>query len=307
VFVLFIGVFVVVLGVFLLVTRVSKREKATLDRVQRITGSTNVARKDPLLVEARRLDKYSTFGNHIDMLIQQGAVTADRSTLYGFAFGGAVLGLLLTIMLIPTLVFECLGAAAGLTAPYFYLRIMRTRRLKAFNKELPDSIDLLSRAVKAGHAVQVALEIAAQDARQPVKAELAVVVGQLKFGLPQDEALMKMSERVPSQDLRFLVTAILIQKQTGGNLPQILERTTHMIRERTRINGELRVKTAQGRLSAIVLVMLPIGLALAMKVIDPGWLEPLVTEQYGHYMLYYAMVSLSIGALCVYFITRPEI
>lgn len=306
-FVLFVAVFTTVLIIFLLVTRVSKREKATLDRAERITATSAAVRKDPLLVDAHRLDKYSSFGKHIDLLIQQGAVSLDRATLYGLAVGGAIAGILISLMLFPAPPIEFLGATVGAAAPYFYLRIMRARRLAAFNKELPETIDLISRAVKAGHSVQVAFEIAAGDARQPVKAELGVLVGQLSFGLSQEEALMKMSERVPSQDLRFLVTAILIQKQTGGNLPQILERTTHMIRERSRINGELRVKTAQGRLSALVLVLLPVGLAIAMKIIDPGWLEPLVTEQYGHYMIYYAMVSLSIGALSVYMITRPEV
>jgi tight adherence protein B len=307
VFVLFIAVFTVVLVIFLLVTRVSKKEKATLSRVERITAVGGAVRKDPLLVEAQHMDKYSTFGKHIDLLIQQGAVSLDRTTVYGLSAGGAVAAALFSLIMIPTLAFECLGAVIGGAAPYLYLRIMRARRLAAFNKELPESIDLISRAVKSGHSVQVAFEIAAGDARQPVKAELGVLVGQLSFGLPQEEALMKMSERVPSQDLRFLVTAILIQKQTGGNLPQILERTTHMIRERSRINGELRVKTAQGRLSALVLVLLPIGLTIALKIIDPHWLDPLFTEQYGHYMLYYALASLSIGMLSVYMITRPEV
>jgi tight adherence protein B len=307
VFVLFFAVFAVVLVVFLLVTRVSRKEKATLERVGQITATGADARKDPLLTEARRLDKYSTLGKHIDQLIQQGAVSLDRATLYGLSAGAAVVGLLLSLMLVPTTLLEILGILIGCISPYLYLRIMRARRLAAFNKELPETIDLISRAVKAGHSVQVAFEIASGDARQPVKSELGVLVGQLSFGLPQEEALMKLSDRVPSQDLRFLVTAILIQKQTGGNLPQILERTTHMIRERTRINGELRVKTAQGRLSALILVLLPIGLAIAMKFLDPGWLDPLFTEQYGHYMLYYAMVSLSIGALLVYLITKPEV
>jgi tight adherence protein B len=300
-------VFVSVLIVFLVVTRVSKRDKATLERVSRIGATGTVTHKDALFVATKRHDRYSALSRHIDRLIQQGAVSLDRTTLYGLSVGAAVIGALLAWMFVPTIVFELFAAAFGMVGPYVYLHIMRSRRIAAFNRELPETIDLISRAVKAGHSVAVAFEIAATDARQPVKSEMAVLTGQLRFGLPQEEALKNMSDRIPSQDLRFLVTAILVQKQTGGNLPQILERTTHMIRERMRVNGELKVKTAQGRLSASVLVLLPIGLAVAMKFLDPGWLEPLVTEQVGHYMLYYAIVSLTIGAVCVYVITKPEV
>ena len=161
--------------------------------------------------------------------------------------------------------------------------------------------------MKAGHSVQAAFEIAGQEAMQPVRSEFAVINGQVKFGLPQNEALLQMSARIPTQDLRFMVTAVLIQRQTGGSLPQVLDRTTHMIRERIRVAGELRIKTTQGRLSGIVLIFMPFGVALVMKIISPNWLDPLITDPLGHMLLYYAGASLAVGSLLVHIITKPEV
>jgi tight adherence protein B len=305
VLILFGTIFAIALVAFLVATRASRNEKVTLERVNRVKTADSSIKK-AVIAHHGRHETFSAFSAHIDLLIQRGAVPMDRIPLYGLSVAAGVAGALLAWIFIPTIVFEIAGAVVGVASPYIYLRVMGRRRLSNFNKVLPDTIDLISRAVKAGHSVQVAFEIAASDAQEPVKSELAVLSGQLSFGLSQDQALKSMGDRVPSADLRFLITALLIQKQTGGSLPQILERTTHMIRERVRINGELKVKTAQGRLSATILVLLPILLAVGMKIINPAWLEPLFTETIGHYMLYYAAVSLSIGAFCVYVITKPE-
>jgi tight adherence protein B len=304
---IFVIVFGLALGIFFVVTRSSKGEKVTAARVEKITAVGGVVHKDRIIVDTARAASTSNVGKHIDTLIQQGAVPMDRTTVMGLMVGGGIGCALIALLVMPSFVTFGIGAVAGTSLPYLYLRIKRSRRLKAFDKELPDTIDLLSRAVKSGHAVPAALDIAHSDARQPVKAEMGILVGQMNFGIPLDQALLNWGDRVESQDLRFIITAILIQNKAGGNLPELLERTTHTIRERARINGELRVKTAQGRLSAIVLVLLPIFLAIALMVVDPGWLNPLVHEEYGHYMLYYALVSLSIGSLCVYAITRPEV
>lgn len=312
---LFIGLFVVTLVVFLLSTRSSKAEKATLNRAQHISAGNGADSEDqpPLIDPARaenaKADKGlrdTSIAKHIDLLIQQGALSLSVPTVFGFCFAGAVVGFLLAWLLVPILLVEFIFFSMGALLPYLYLLLMRSRRLAAFDKALPDSMDLISRAVKAGHSVQAAFEIAGQEATQPVRSEFAVLGGQVRLGLQQNEALLQMSERIPTQDLRFMVTAVMVQRETGGNLPQVLDRTTQMIRERIRINGELRVKTTQGRISGIVLVCMPIGLALAMRILNPEWLDPLLTDPLGHYLLYYACASLLIGSALVYAITRPE-
>ena len=303
---LFIGLFVVTLVVFLLSTRSSKAEKATLNRAQHISAGNGADSEDqpPLIDPARaenaKADKGlrdTSIAKHIDLLIQQGALSLSVPTVFGFCFAGAVVGFLLAWLLVPILFVEFIFLSMGALLPYLYLLLMRSRRLAAFDKALPDSMDLISRAVKAGHSVQAAFEIAGQEATQPVRSEFAVLGGQVRLGLQQNEALLQMSERIPTQDLRFMVTAVMVQRETGGNLPQVLDRTTQMIRERIRINGELRVKTTQGRISGIV---------LAMRILNPEWLDPLLTDPLGHYLLYYACASLLIGSALVYAITRPE-
>ena len=315
-----IGLFAALFGIsflmFLFFTRASKAEQATLKRAQHIeTGNDADSESDPLLIESTPQEA-ATFSKglrgtalvkHLEVLIQQAALSMSVPVFFGLSFAGAALAPLLAWMLIPILIVECISLVVGASLPYLYLHIKRSRRLAAFDKALPEAMELISRAVKAGHSVQAAFEIAGQEAMQPVRSELAVISGQVRFGLPQNEALLQMSERIPTQDLRFMVTAVLIQRQTGGSLPQVLDRTTHMIRERIRVAGELRVKTTQGRLSGAVLICMPFGLALVMKIISPTWLDPLITDPLGHMMLYYACSSLAVGSVLIYAITRPEV
>lgn len=315
-----IGLFAALFGisflVFLFFTRTSKTEHATLQRAQHIaTGKDADSESDPLLIDSAPQEtaasgkglRGTVLVKHLELLIQQAALSMSVPGFLGLSFAGAVLAFLLSWMLIPILIVECIALSVGALLPYLYLRFKRARRLTAFDKELPGAMELISRAVKAGHSVQAAFEIAGKEAMQPVRSEFAVISGQVRFGLPQNQALLQMSERIPTQDLRFMVTAVLIQRQTGGSLPQVLDRTTHMIRERIRVAGELRVKTTQGRLSGIVLVCMPICLALVMKIISPTWLDPLITDPLGHMMLYYGCASLTVGSILIYAITRPEV
>lgn len=313
---LFAALFAISFLAFMFFTRASKTEQATLKRAQHITtGKDADSESDLLLIASAPVDtaasntglRGTALVKHLELLIQQAALSMSVPVLFGLSFAGAVLAFLLSWMLIPILLVECIALSVGALLPYLYLRFKRERRLTAFDKALPGAMELISRAVKAGHSVQAAFEIAGQEAMQPVRSEFAVINGQVKFGLPQNEALLQMSARIPTQDLRFMVTAVLIQRQTGGSLPQVLDRTTHMIRERIRVAGELRIKTTQGRLSGIVLICMPFGLALVMKIISPSWLDPLITDPLGHMLLYYACASLAVGSLLVHIITKPEV
>ena len=317
---LFLGVFTIIMVTLLVILRSSKAEKATLNRAQSIVDGGEgeqaaTSTTSPLLMSADRVDnknaklglKGSSLAKHIDLLIQQSAMTTTVYTIFGLSALGAVIGFMAAWMFIPMLPLECLALSIGGLIPYLFLRFKRARRLTSFDKFLPDAMDLVSRAVKSGHAVQTAFNLAGTQAQQPVRNEFAVMNGQVRFGLSFREALLQMSERIPTQDLRFLVTAVLIQRETGGNLPQVLDRTTHMIRERIRILGEMKVKTAQGRMSGAVLVLMPIGLAIAMRIITPTWLDPLMNDPIGHYLLYYAAISLLIGGCLVYLITRSKV
>jgi tight adherence protein B len=193
------------------------------------------------------------------------------------------------------------AAAAGLGAalPWGLLRFQRARRLKAFNAALPEAIDLMARALRAGHSVGSLMELVAEQTPEPLAGEFLQVHQQQKFGLRFRDALLQLGERMPSQDLRFLITAILVQRETGGDLTEILDRAAHVIRERLRIQGEVRTYTAQGRLTGWILSLLPVALLLLINLVTPGYSKILFNDPTGQKLLYTGAVLIAIGALII--------
>jgi tight adherence protein B len=183
--------------------------------------------------------------------------------------------------------------------PILFLLYRRKQRLAAFDKGLADSIDMMSRSLRAGHSVVAAVGIVADQAVEPVKFEFNEVFKKQNYGLPIREALMQMLDRVPSQDLRVLVTGMLVQKETGGNLAEILDRITFVIRERQRIHGEIRTHTAQGRLTGYILCGLPIVMLILLNIINPGYSAVLFDTPVGHELLGAGIVLLIIGGLTI--------
>jgi tight adherence protein B len=188
---------------------------------------------------------------------------------------------------------------AGSVAPYLWLRIQRSRRVKHFNEALPDAIDLLARALRAGHSVASAIEMVGEQSQDQLAAEFTQVFQQQRLGLPFREALVQMGERMPSRDLRFLITAILVQKETGGDLTEILDRAAHVIRERVQIEGEVRTRTAQGRLTGWVLSLLPVVMLILINLVNPGYSDILLHDPVGRYWLYAGAGLIAVGTLII--------
>ncbi len=194
-----------------------------------------------------------------------------------------------------------------LTFPFFYLQILRGRRLRRFNAALPDGVELIVRALRAGYSVGAAVEIVGQEASEPVKTEFREVYKQENFGLPHREALMQLARRVPSPDLQFVVTAMLVQKETGGNLVDILERTVNVIRERLRIEGEVRIYTAQGRLTGVILALLPIVMFFLINIANHGYTQVLLDDPLGRKLMYIGAGSMIVGGLVIRKIVNVKI
>jgi tight adherence protein B len=192
-------------------------------------------------------------------------------------------------------------AAAGLCAslPWARVAFARYRRLRAFEKALPHAIDMMARSLRAGHSTAGAIEIMAEGAPEPACTEFSEVFRQQNFGLPLRDALMQLVDRVPSADLRVLVTAIVVQRETGGNLVEVLDRTTHVIRERQRIQGEIRVQTAQGRMTGWILTLLPVVVMGLINVMDPGYSKPLLNDPFGHKLLMLCGLLIAMGAFVI--------
>lgn len=183
--------------------------------------------------------------------------------------------------------------------PYFYLVQKRDRRLRKFGQMLPASIDLMSRGLRAGQALPATIETVANEAEEPVRAEFRRAADEQAFGLPFREALLNLNERVPLADLQFLVTAILVQKETGGNLAQVLDKAAHVIRERERVEGQMRIRSAQGRLTGLILCLLPFGMFILMNFVSPGYGKILFEEPLGRKMVLYAGILMVLGIFLI--------
>lgn len=190
-------------------------------------------------------------------------------------------------------------AGLGLAAPFFLLNFKRKKRLKKFEDALPDAIELMARALRAGHSMASSIEIIAEQSPEPLAGEFGLCFQQQKFGIPFRDALIAMTQRMPSNDLNFLVTAVLIQKETGGDLTDILDRTTHVIRERVRIAGEVRTYTAQGRLTGWILSGMPIAMMVLINFLTPGYSRPLFHDPIGHLLVGAGVVLILIGGLII--------
>ena len=213
----------------------------------------------------------------------------------GSALGCGLLGFLFLHM--PLL--ACAAFAVGALIPYVLLRTRRARRLKAFNTALPDAIDLMARSLRAGHSMNSSIELIAEQSPEPLASEFIQVYQQQRLGLQFRDALLQMGTRIPSRDLQFLITAILVQKETGGDLTEILDRTAHVIRDRIRIEGEVRTHTAQGRLTGWILGLLPIILLVMINIASPGDSSVLFHDPTGQKLLYAGGILILLGGLII--------
>jgi tight adherence protein B len=199
------------------------------------------------------------------------------------------------------------GALVGLPLPFAWLVRQRSVRLGKFEEQFPEALDLLSRAIRAGHAFSTAMSMVADELPAPVGAEFKKTFEQQNFGLPLRDALNQMTDRIPIIDVRFFVTAVLIQRETGGNLSEILDNLSHVVRERFKILRQVRVHTAHGRFTGYVLLALPAALAIALMFINPEHMELLFRRPMGQTMLIGAVVMQTFGYLWIKQVIKIEV
>ncbi len=183
--------------------------------------------------------------------------------------------------------------------PFMWLWLRRKRRLKAFARQLPEALELISRALRAGHSLASGISLVADEMPDPICSEFSRCYEAQNLGIPLDEALEEMTERVPNLDLRFFATAVILQRQTGGDLAEILDKIGHLIRERFKIWGQIQALTGEGRLSGIVLLALPPVLFITMYRLNPGYVMMLFEDPMGHKMLAVAVIMQVLGALVI--------
>ncbi len=199
------------------------------------------------------------------------------------------------------LIFGWAGAILGFFIPYAYASHRKQKRFHRFEEKFPEAIDTLARAVRAGHAFTTALEMIANEVSEPVAGEFRQLFEEQKFGLPVRDALINLAERIPLVDVKFFVTAVMLQRETGGNLAEILDNLSYVIRERFKILRQVRVHTAQGRLTMVLLMALPPTIVLVMLSINPGFIRPLFTDPVGHALI---VAGITLQTMGYFFIRR---
>ena len=199
------------------------------------------------------------------------------------------------------------GFLVGYMLPRFWVGRRISGRLNAFNKQLPDTITLLSNSLRAGSSFLQSIELVSREGGPPMSEEMGRVVREVNLGLGMEEALHNLVRRIKSDDLDLMVTAIGIQQQVGGNLAEILDTIAFTIRERVRIKGEINTLTAQGRVSGYLVAFLPIGLGVALNAINPAFMAPLFTETIGRILIGVGAVMMTIGFLAIRKITDIKV
>ncbi len=311
---LFLGFFVILLSSFLVVLlllRPKAADKAVERRLQIIAINKKIAAESDLGLKApdvprgrlaERIGEYVQRFHFADDLKQLIVHAGSKASVGGVIISSLLIAIGLAFVahsMIGFLPLDIAAAILGAVSRWGLLRFQRSRRLNKFTLALPDAIELMARALRAGHSMNSAVEIVAEQSVAPLDAEFGIVFQQQKFGIPFRDAILQLGERVPSKDLHFLITAILVQKETGGDLTEILDRTTTVIRERVRIEGEIRTYTAQGRLTGWILAGLPIAMLILINLITPGYSHILFHDPVGHELLTAGAALIVVGGFII--------
>jgi tight adherence protein B len=221
------------------------------------------------------------------------------STLTGVGLLLGVLGATVTVLAKLPWLLAPINAVVMFSLPFIWLYLKRARRLKKFQAQLPDALELVARALRSGQSLAAAMHVVAEEMPDPVATEFGRVFEEQNLGIPIDDSMKSMCDRVPNMDLRFFVTSVGIQRQTGGDLAEILDKIGYVIRERFRILGQVKALTGEGRLSGVVLIALPFALFGFMLNAKPDYVESLWKTDLGKKMSVVAIIAQIIGALVI--------
>ncbi|WP_019448701.1 type II secretion system F family protein [Cupriavidus sp. BIS7] len=243
----------------------------------------------------------------LDRWLEQSGSTWSVAQLFGFC-GLVVLCTVALIPLVPVPLVVMLGGAAFVwILPFLHVMRLRTKRLKQMEVQLPDAVDMISRALRAGHAFAGALGMVGQEMKAPLGPEFRTTFEEINYGVALDEAMTNLAIRVPVGDLRYFVIAVLIQRESGGNLAEILDTIATMVRERLKLFDKIRVLSAEGKLSAWILGLLPFGTAGLILIVNPGFMKVLWEDPLGWKMVGGALVSMISGVFWMRKIIRIRV
>ena len=315
-FIVFVLVSAIAFGALVLVDRRSAQARVLRDRLSAAQQQPEAAEPAAVLLRDEMLSRIPAFDtllrrservSALQKMLTQGEVNVRAGNFLVFcAIAAIVFGLLFWVAG-GNVLFGWAGGVLGFFIPYAYASHRRAKRFQRFEEKFPEAIDTLARAVRAGHAFTTALEMIAAEVSEPVAGEFRQLFEEQKYGLPVRDALLNLVERIPLVDVKFIVTAVMLQRETGGNLAEILDNLSYVIRERFKILRQVRVHTAQGRLTMMLLMALPPTIVIVMLTLNPGFIQPLFTDPIGHILIVGGITLQTVGYFFIRRIIRIQV
>jgi tight adherence protein B len=316
----FVAVTAGVIGCFMLIAgrSDSAREKAIESRLHEANGTTpegaegtdeSLLRKQATgpLPNVDQLAKKALKGSKFERWLEQSGTGLTFGACMLISLALAVTGAFVALGFSHRAWVMPIGFALGLCLLPAYIRHKRTARLNKFEEHFPEALDLLSRGIRAGHAFSAGMKMVAEELGEPVGPEFRKAFDEQNFGLPLKESLNNLSDRIPLLDVRFFATAVLIQRETGGNLSEILDTLAGVVRERFKIRRQVRVHTAHGRFTGWVLMALPAFLAVALTFINPEHMKLLFEDRMGQMMIIASVIMQAVGFIWIKKVIKIEV
>lgn len=289
---------------------IARRDSRSTQRMVEKYSAPTEARKGVNLFNRKKSSNIQLFNEiliaiplvkKLDAVMQQGGVKmlAGVFLLASLLFS-AVVFLVSFFLFNSHIIVSAVATILALVIPHLWLLSKRRQRRIKFEEHFPDALDLMGYALKAGHSILASLKMVSEEMPSPINEEFAIVVEEINFGKSIDSTLRNFANRVDSTELRYFVTAIIIQRETGGNLVEILEKISAVIRKKFRFRDRVRALSAEGKISAIILVALPFCVALAVSILNRAYVAVLITDPIGPYLITTGIVMMSIGSFIIY-------
>ena len=247
---------------------------------------------------AQRLDKF---------ILQAGLDWPVSKLLLSSVVAGIATSFAISMFAHQSFMLAVAGGGMLGALPFLYVQTRRNRRLAKLERQLPEALDLITRALRSGHAFSSGLQMIGEEMTEPIAGEFVIVHDEVNFGVSLQQALSNLSERVPNMDMRYFVVAVMIQRESGGNLTEVLGNLSRLIRARLKLMGRVRVLSSEGRLSAWILGLMPFALGLAMLFVNPEFMEPLWTDPIGQAIIKYMLILMAFGVVVIRRIIRIRV
>jgi tight adherence protein B len=314
---LFIAVVLLVEGAYLMWnTSKGPEAKRIARRLRLMSAGTSEAGEEVSILKSRMLSASPAMERlllqvprvkHLDRLLEQSGLTWSVAELLGMMALSAVAGAAVAFYFGMTFLLTLVAAVIMGALPIAYVFSARGKRMVKVELQLPDALDLVGRALRAGHAFPTAVKMVSDELNDPIGGEFRTLFDEVNYGVSMHTALLNLAARIPVTDLRYFVIAVLIQRETGGNLAELLDNIAAIIRARLKLFGQIRVLSAEGRLSAWILTLLPIGVALIMNLVNPGYIGVLWKDPMGLRLVTGAVLLMIFGIFWMWRIVKIHV